>query len=203
MKSIRQYWKKDKPFSLREALEDCVLGKTERGKSFVYKKYYGYAMAVVLRYMTVEMEAEEATNETFVKVFRKMDHFDMHEEDDVLEKTFRSWLARIAVNTSIDMLRSKKPMDFFEDTAMEDMKQHAVVIDDRLAVDDILKLLNKLPDVQRSIFSLFEIEGYSHEEIGAMLSIPESTSRTYLTRAKQRLRKLYVEQFTVSQNIPL
>lgn len=203
MKSIRQYWRKDNTFSLREALEDCVLGKTERGKSFVYKKYYGYVMAVVLRYMTVEMEAEEATNETFVKVFRKMDRFEMHEEDEVLEKTFRSWLARIAVNTSIDMLRSKKPLDFFEDTAMEDIKQHAVVIDDRLAVDDILKLLDKLPDVQRSIFNLFEIEGYSHEEIGAMLGIPESTSRTYLTRAKQRLRKLYVEQFTVSQNIPL
>jgi len=160
-------------------------------------------MAVVLRYMTVEMEAEEATNETFVKVFRKMDRFEMHQEDEVLEKTFRSWLARIAVNTSIDMLRSKKPLDFFEDTVMEDIKQHAVVIDDRLAVDDILKLLDKLPDVQRSIFNLFEIEGYSHEEIGAMLGIPESTSRTYLTRAKQRLRKLYIEQFTVSQNIPL
>ncbi len=160
-------------------------------------------MAVVLRYMAMEMEAEEATNETFVKVFRKMDSFEMHAEDEILEKTFRSWLARIAVNTSIDMLRSKKPIDFFEDMAVEDVKHHAVVIDDRLAVHDILKLLDKLPDVQRSIFNLFEIEGYSHEEIGAMLGIPESTSRTYLTRAKQRLRKLYMEEFTVSQNIPL
>lgn len=160
-------------------------------------------MAVVLRYVTMEMEAEEVANETFVKVFRKMDRFEKHNDDEVLEKTFRSWLARIAVNTSIDMLRTKKPVDFFEDTAVEDIKQHAVVMNDRLGVEDILKLLDKLPDIQRSIFNLFEIEGYSHEEIGEMLGIPDSTSRTYLTRAKQRLRKLYTEEFTISQNIPI
>lgn len=76
----------------------------------------------------------------------------------------------------------------------------AVMVTDRLAVEDILKLLNQIPDVQRSIFNLFEIEGYTHEEIGKMLDIPESTSRTYLTRAKQRLRKLYVEEFGALRN---
>lgn len=187
--------------TLREALVGCVLGKSERGKSFVYKKYYGYVMAVVLRYINMEMEAEEAVNESFVKVFRKMEAFEMHAEDDVLEKTFRAWLARIAVNTSIDMLRAKKPTNFIEDTSDEDLKLHSVVMVDRLGVEDILKLLTKLPDIQRSIFNLFEIEGYSHEEIGELLNIPESTSRTYLTRAKQRLRKLYVEEFSVSHNI--
>jgi RNA polymerase sigma factor (sigma-70 family) len=48
-----------------------------------------------------------------------------------------------------------------------------------------------LPSIQKSIFNLYEVEGYSHEEIGEMLQIPESTSRTYLTRAKQKLRKIY------------
>lgn len=158
-------------------------------------------MAVVLRYITAEMEAEEAVNESFVKVFRKIDTFEMHDEEEALEKTFRSWLARIAVNTSIDLLRTKRPTSFIEDTSEEDMKSHSVVMADRLGVEDIMKLLKKLPDVQRSIFNLFEIEGYSHEEIGEILNIPESTSRTYLTRAKQRLRKLYVEEFSVSQKI--
>ena len=46
---------------------------------------------------------------------------------------------------------------------------------------------------------MFEIEGYSHEEIAEKLNIPESTSRTYLTRAKQRLRKLYQEEIDVLQ----
>ncbi|MBD1421260.1 RNA polymerase sigma factor [Sphingobacterium chuzhouense] len=201
MKIVQQYWKKARPLTLREALEDCVVGKSERGKSFVYKKYYGYVMAVVLRYISTEMEAEEAVNESFVKVFRKIASFEMHADESALEKTFRSWLARIAVNTSIDLLRTRKPTSFLEDTSDEELKSHTVVMTDRLGVEDIMKLLTRLPDIQRSIFNLFEIEGYSHEEIGTMLNIPESTSRTYLTRAKQRLRKLYIEEFSVSHNI--
>ena len=201
MKIVQKIWKKEKPLSLREALADCVLDKTERGKSFLYKKYYGYVMAVVLRYISIEMEAEEAVNESFVKVFRKINTFEMHLEDSILEKTFRSWLARIAVNTSIDLLRTKKTTNFFDDTPDEELASHATVMADRLGVEDILKLLQRIPDIQRSIFNLFEIEGYSHEEIGEMLNIPESTSRTYLTRAKQRLRKLYIEEFSVSQNV--
>lgn len=203
MKIVQQHWKKARPLTLREALEDCVVDQSERGKSFVYKKYYGYVMAVVLRYITIEIEAEEAVNESFVKAFRKIGSFEMHAEEEVLEKTFRSWLARIAVNTSIDMLRARKPTSFLEETSAEDIQVHTVVMTDRLGVEDILKLLTRLPDIQRSIFNLFEIEGYSHEEIGSMLNIPESTSRTYLTRAKQRLRKLYIEEFSVSQNIHL
>jgi len=201
VKIVQQYWKKARPLTLREALENCVVDKSERGKSFVYKRYYGYVMAVVLRYVSSEMEAEEAVNESFVKAFRKIGAFEMHTDEVALEKTFRSWLARIAVNTSIDLLRTRKPTSFLEDTSDEEMRSHTVVMTDRLAVEDIMKLLTRLPDIQRSIFNLFEIEGYSHEEIGTMLHIPESTSRTYLTRAKQRLRKLYIEEFSVSQNI--
>jgi len=63
-----------------------------------------------------------------------------------------------------------------------------------LEYEDMLSLIQQLPDIQRSIFNLYEIEGYSHEEIGKELGIPESTSRTYLTRAKQKLRKLYLSQ---------
>src|SRR5690606_8638242 len=145
------YWKKARPLTLREALEDCVVDKSERGKSYVYKKYYGYVMAVVLRYITAEMEAEQAVNESFVKGFRKVGSFEMHAEEDALEKTFRSWLARIAVNTSIDLLRTRKPTSFLEDTSDEEMKSHTVVMTDRLGVEDIMKLLTRLPDIQRSI----------------------------------------------------
>ena len=192
---IKQYFKKERNFSLREALNDCVMDNSERSKAFLYKKYYGYVMAVALRYTSQTMDAEEAVNESFVKAFRRLDAFEQHPEDSVLEKTFKSWMARIAVNTSIDLLRAKKQTLSFEDTDDESPLAVAVVVTDTLAAQDILKLLDKIPALQRSIFNLFEIEGYSHEEIGKMLDIPESTSRTYLTRAKQRIRKLYVEEF--------
>ncbi|MGO3193729.1 MAG: RNA polymerase sigma factor [Sphingobacterium sp.] len=201
MNIVQQHWRKKKPLALREALADCVLNKTERSKSFLYKKYYGYVMAVVGRYVAMEMEAQEAANESFVKAFRKLETFQMHEDDDILDRTFRSWLARIAVNTSIDLLRAKKTTYTYDEVSEENLLSHSVMINDQLAVDDIMKLLQRLPDIQRAIFNLFEIEGFTHEEIGKKLDIPESTSRTYLTRAKHKLRKLYVEEFSVSHNM--
>jgi len=61
-----------------------------------------------------------------------------------------------------------------------------------------MKLLLQLPEIQRTIFNLYEVEGYSHEEVAALLTIPESTSRTYLTRAKKKLRELYLASTNVT-----
>lgn len=201
MNILPKYFKKREPLTLKSALEECVLVDSERSKSFVYKKFYGYLMAVALRYVKEEMEAEDVVNESFVKIFRKVGDFTHEEDDYVIEKTFKAWIARITVNTSIDKIRAKKETYALDDIHDGELIQHAVSSSTRLEEKDILKLLYELPDIQRSIFNLYEIEGYSHEEISKILDIPESTSRTYLTRAKSKLRKLYTEQFSVLDNI--
>lgn len=152
-------------------------------------------MAIVIRYMKHEMEAEEMTNECFVKIFKKIKTFSLHDDPTILEKTFKSWIARIAVNTSIDALRVRKQVHMIDDLSSGDTIHLSVENESKLEYEDILALIRRLPDIQRSIFNLYEIEGYSHEEIGKQLNIPESTSRTYLTRAKQKLRKLYNNQY--------
>ncbi len=190
---IQKYLGTAKPWSLRTALESCAMSGSEKSKAFIYKKYYGYIMAIVIRYIKHEMESEEITNECFVKVFNKVSSFSIHEEDAVLEKTFRSWMGKIAVNTAIDALRVKKQVLMLDDLNGSDNLHYSVQNDSRLEYQDIIALIQQLPDIQRSIFNLYEIEGFSHEEIGKKLEIPESTSRTYLTRAKQKLRKLYGE----------
>ncbi|WP_245801077.1 RNA polymerase sigma factor [Sphingobacterium nematocida] len=187
--------------TLKSALEECVLADSERSKSFIYKKFYGYLMAVALRYVKDEMEAEDVVNESFVKIFRKVRDFSFDSDDQVIEKTFKAWMARVTVNTSIDKIRAKKETYALDDVHDGELAQHAVNSSTRLEENDILNLLYGLPEIQRSIFNLYEIEGYSHEEIGKLLNIPESTSRTYLTRAKARLRKLYTDQFSVLDNI--
>jgi RNA polymerase sigma-70 factor (ECF subfamily) len=88
-------------------------------------------------------------------------------------------------------------MYMLDDLSAGDTIHYAVDNGSRLEYEDMLSLIQQLPDIQRSIFNLYEIEGYSHEEIGKELSIPESTSRTYLTRAKQKLRKLYLSQINL------
>lgn len=61
---------------------------------------------------------------------------------------------------------------------------------DLLSAGDILKLLDKLPEIHRVVFNLFEIDGYSHDEIALMLAIPASSSRVYLSRGKEKLREM-------------
>jgi len=195
VKLVRKNTNHAEPLSLGKALDDCRVASSERGKAWLYKKYYGYLMAIVIRYVKHEMEAEELVNECFVKVFLKIESFNADIEEDRLEKSFRSWIARIAVNQSIDFLRSKKQMAMLDDVSEFELVPHAVYNQSSLEVQDIMKLLEALPDIQRTIFNMYEIEGFSHDEIANLLQIPDSTSRTYLTRAKQKLRKLYVEQF--------
>lgn len=201
MNILPKYFQKKTSLTLKSALEECVLADSERSKSFIYKKFYGYLMAVALRYVKDEMEAEDVVNESFVKIFRKVRDFSFDSDDQVIEKTFKAWMARVTVNTSIDKIRSKKETYALDDVHDGELAQHAVNSSTRLEENDILNLLYGLPEIQRSIFNLYEIEGYSHEEIGKLLNIPESTSRTYLTRAKARLRKLYTDQFSVLDNI--
>ena len=63
----------------------------------------------------------------------------------------------------------------------------------------ILKLFKQLPDLYRHIFNLYELEGYSHDEIAGMLSISPGTSRSHLSRAKKRIKELYAEHLKLDK----
>lgn len=180
-------------------MDRCVQKNDERGKEFIYKRYYGYIIAVISRYVKNEYDAEELVNETFIKAFKNLPKFNRVGEGNILEKSFRGWLARIAANLSIDLLRTQKHMVAIDEVGEHDIKPVMINAADKLFAEDIMKLLDKLPEIQRLIFNLYEVEGYAHEEIGKLLNIPDSTSRTYLTRAKQKLRKLYVEEFAIGK----
>lgn len=158
-------------------------------------------MAVSIRYVKDVMEAEDVVNESFVKIFKNINRFSFDYNEISVEKRFKSWIARVVVNTSIDKLRVKKDLEGFDDLTDADLKSQSVMISTQLEENDIIRLLNSLPTIQKSIFNLYEIEGYTHEEIGKLLGIPESTSRTYLTRAKTKLRTLYMKQFEVLEKV--
>lgn len=182
-------------------MDACVRKDDERGKEYIYKKFYGYVIAIVLRYVKNEYDAEELTNECFIRAFKGINKFKGVASDELqFEKSFRAWIARISANLSIDHLRAKKQLTSLDDVAETELSTLHVQAPDNLAVSDILKLLDGLPEIQQVIFNLYEIEGYSHEEIAKGLRIPESTSRTYLTRAKQKLRKLYTASVALPQD---
>jgi RNA polymerase sigma factor (sigma-70 family) len=176
--------------NIDEIIQGC-LRKKEKSQEMLYKRFFGYALRVALIHNRNRDNALEIVNDSFVKVFKQIGRYD-------ISLPFKSWLSKIVINTSIDKFRKNSRNINY------DMQETYLVPDDspgivtQLTAQDILKLLNLLPDIQRLVFSLYEIEGYTHEEISALLRIPENTSRVYLARAKKRLRDLFQIYFNIT-----
>ena len=164
--------------------------RDERIHERIYVHYWGYLMGISTRYFKDRNIAKEVVNDSFMKAFKTM--YDFKHDNSVIsfQKTFKSWLAKITVRTALDKIRSNKTfLNYVEE--YEEVRVTHLDVEDKLFAEDIMKLLYELPDLHRTVFNLYEIEGYSHDEIAEMLTIPVSSSRTYLTRAKQKLRDLY------------
>jgi len=174
--------------------EDAIAGclkNDNKSKEMVYKSFYGYLMGVTLRYVEDRNDAEELVNDSFIKIFKSIGQFNGPKYNDQLQKAFKGWIARISSRTAIDFLRSKRTFLYVDDITEEQQPLIELNAISQLNVQDIMKLLNELPETHKLIFNMYEIEGFSHEEISKILNIPESSCRVYLTRAKNKLRELY------------
>ena len=177
----------DTPGSSEKALiQNCKKGDIISQEK-LYKNFYGYAMGIGLRYISNRDDVQEIVNDSFIKLFHFIDSFNENQE-------FKPWLRKIIVNTSID--RKRKDLKYLQDVDLEQAENINISahIVERLTAQDILKLLDHLPDLHRMVFNLYEIDGYSHEEVASALNIPVSSSRTYLSRAKEKLKKAIILQ---------
>lgn len=134
-----------------------------------------------LRVVGNPTEAEDIMQESFFKAFDKIGTYRN-------EVSFGSWLKRIVINGSLDFLKKKKLNLTPIDTAYGLSEVDAHVSDfEPETVEQVMKAIEQLPQGYRVILSLVLVEGYSHDEVGAMLGINPSTSRSQLARAKQKL----------------
>ncbi len=181
-------YREDLEYSDAELVQGCSEGKTlfqER----LYKRYFSFAMSISIRYTSDEAGAMEIVNDSYMKVLGNLDDYDT-------SRSFKSWYARIIVNTAIDSYR--KNMKFTGSLQSDEIPGHEgsePEIESELTVTDILSLLNQLPGNCKIVFNLYEIEGYTHEEIAEMTGVGASTSRSTLARAKKLLRHLYKKNF--------
>jgi len=169
--------------NLDEIIQGC-LQKKGKSQEMLYKRFFGYALRVSLIYNSNREDALEIVNDSFVKVFSQIGKYDS-------SLPFKGWLAKIVINTSIDRFRKNKKDIRFDDKETFFVPDESPNILEQLSAEDILGLLSRLPEIHRLVFSLYEIDGYTHEEISSLLGIPENSSRVYLTRAKRRLRELF------------
>ncbi len=166
-----------------EALVNGCLRGDRKSQELLYKQFYGYAMSVCLRYSRNKEEALEILNDGFLKVFTKTEKYNF-------QKSFKGWLRKILINTALDHYRQNLKHYYQEDveaatnTAMQD------TVLGNLAHEELIKLIQRLSPAYRMVFSLFVIDGYSHEEIAAQLNISVGSSKSNLARARINLKEM-------------
>jgi len=161
--------------------------RNDRKAQFRLYELYSKAMFnTSLRIVKDRQIAEDIMQESFLSAYTAITDFRE-------EVPFGVWLKRIVINKSLDHLRKNRPI--FEELKEEILpvdeqeNRNESQIDNEKLIHSIKTALLELPDGYRIILSLSLFEGYDHEEIGRILNITTSTSRSQLTRAKRKLKE--------------
>ncbi len=159
--------------------------KRERAaQSKLYALYKTYWYMLCLRYNRNEHDALDVLQDAMIQIFTKIDQF------DASRGNFKSWSGRIIINQNLMFLRKRKLSYSLDDeeTSLDVETYHDSAID-MLSAQELMKLVQKLPDGYRAVFNLYVLEGYSHKEIATLLHINEGTSKSQLFKAKKMLRE--------------
>ncbi|HLR37540.1 MAG TPA: RNA polymerase sigma factor [Chitinophagaceae bacterium] len=162
-------------------VEKCCRGNAKAQKC-LYDRFSPKMMGVCLRYAQNKADAEDILQEGFIRVFTSLNQFQF-------KGSLEGWIRRIMVNTSINFLKKNKKIK--EQLNVEDVFPKAIdKTDMNLRTQDIMSMLNQLPEGYKTVINLYAIEGYAHKEIGEMLNISEGTSRSQYSRGKKMLREI-------------
>jgi RNA polymerase sigma factor (sigma-70 family) len=168
----------------QELIERCRTGDRLAQRE-IYRLYYKAMYNTCYRMISNQVESEDIMQESFLAAFLKINSYKG-------EMSFGSWLKKIVINKSIDVLRARKVR--FEELNEKSIVYEAVdepdlsfAENDTLKVAQIREAIKKLPEGFRIVLTLSLFEGFDHEEIATILKISESTSRSQLARAKKKL----------------
>ena len=168
-------------------LKGCLRGKRKSQRA-LYELYYAYGMSIALRYSNDREESVEILNDAFMKVFINLEKFD-------LTKPFKPWFRKILVNCSINRFNANQRRIKEENIEYGEGANTPEDILSGISYDEIVEMVRKLSPAYRTVFNLYVIEGYKHEEIAEMLNISVGTSKSNLSKAKQNLRGILKDFF--------
>lgn len=156
----------------------------DRGaQKWLYDRYAPLMFSVCKRYLHSREDAEEALVSGLFKVFSQIDSY-------AGAGSFEGWIRRIVVNEALMKLRKGNLLVYPGDDLRVSDAADGFSIEAELSAREILDLMDKLPTGYRTIFNLYVIEGYKHQEIADMLGISINTSKSQLILAKEKLRHL-------------
>lgn len=167
------------PTNQQKLIRQCLKGDG-RAQRELYNRFCGQMLGVCRRYVKTIEDAEEVLSNAFIKVFSKLDQFKA-------EGNLGGWIRRIMINESLNYIRYQKNL-FVE---VEEENHQALShqnLSDHWEADHLMQMISELPLGYRTVFNLYAVEGYTHREIGEMLSISENTSKSQLSKARKVLR---------------
>jgi RNA polymerase sigma-70 factor (ECF subfamily) len=167
---------------LAALIQACIKGDKNSQKA-LYKSFYGYAMSICLRYSMNREEATEVMNDGFVKVFTKLDKYDP-------SRSFKGWLRKIMINTALDNYRHNLKHYYQQDLETSPEIPDSGNVLSEMAYQEIVTMVQKLSPAYRTVFNLYVMDGYTHEEIAQMLDISTGTSKSNLFKAREHLKVL-------------
>ena len=161
-----------------------------KAQRYFYDKYAARMLAVCVRYLTDQMEAEDVMISSFMKVFTHLAAFEN-------KGSFEGWMKKITVNEALMYLRKSK-MHF------QELDNHHLAFgeepnyDEKLEEKDVLNLLEILPVGYRTVLNLYDVEGYKHKEIADLLGISINTSKSQLILARKKMRELIEKKLNIT-----
>lgn len=170
-----------KDFTESELIAACVKHDAQ-AQRVVYERFYAKMLGVCTRYVGNRETAKDVVQDGFVVVFEKIGTF-------AGTGSFEGWVRKIFVNVALTYLRKNDALRFSEpiDTSLGKSPVESSVLEG-IAAKELLQSITEMPAGFRSIFNLYAVEGYSHQEIAQMLHINESTSRSQYSRARNWLQ---------------
>lgn len=166
-------------------IEGCISGK-RKAQNELYSLYSSRFYGICLRYAGNRAEAQDILQEGFIKIFSKIATFNK-------QGSFEGWMKRTIINTALNYLRDHARERLF--VSMNDEVES--IPDDNpendamepLPAEEMLKLVQELPEGYRMVFNLYVFEDHTHKQIAELLEISENTSKTQLMRARLHLQK--------------
>ena len=168
-------------YSEEELIKGCIENNRKHQEA-LYRRFFEPMMRMCMRYTKDREVALEIINSGFLKVFVKLHTFQF-------KGSLEGWIRRIVFHTLSDHFKKKKNSVHFLEIEERDQPLDAEVYE-KLYLEDIIQLTEKLPEASRRVFIKYAIEGYTHVEIAKELNISQGTSKWHLSNARDKLKKL-------------
>ena len=150
-------------------------------------------MAICMRYCNNKDDAMEVVNDSFFKIFKKLKYFDPQHKN--YEISLKAWMKTIFIHTAIDNFRKNKKILLvaeINEAHYEAFDTHENAID-KMSYTEIIAMVQCLSPAYRTVFNLFVIDGFKHEEIALQLNISVGTSKSNLAKARVNIQKMLKE----------